>query len=290
MRHADFLVLPIKTIGDTMAGVLLDSQGEGMKSHYLIYLLVFLCLMAGTRVDALTKEAQSAIEEMRGRLTQQAVIVSAVEGVSYIPGRDLALALQRLRQKVYGVDTPMVDTAVAMVTEKASAEDYIAGKELASALIKIRASQGRTEPLSIAMADIDRVMPSANAVKEEKAAIIPPVASAQTAAAEDKPVIEQSQPKAEEKTTKKAGKRSSGKKFKKQKKQKKSQPVQSEVVKKAVPAPAQADRTVAVTNDSDKPVEAKEKSVSAKGDDKAFNDSIKKYDFKMPENYRIIVR
>ena len=120
--------------------------------------------------------------------------------------------------------------------------------------------------------------------------LIPPVASAQTAAAEDKPVIEQSQPKAEEKTIKKAGKRSSGKKFKKQKKQKKSQPVQSEVVKKAVPAPAQADRTVAVTNDSDKPVEAKEKSVSAKGDDKAFNDSIKKYDFKMPENYRIIVR
>ena len=273
-----------------MAGVWSDSQGEGMKSHYLIYLLVFLCLMADTRADALTKEAQSAIEEMRGRLTQQTVSAPAVENTSYVPGRDLALALGRLRQKVYGVDQPGAEVVIAKVEEKLLSGDYVAGKALAAALVKIRESQGRKESLSIAMADIDKIQPSESAVKEETAPAVPQVTASQAAPVEEKPVIEQAQPKAEEKKLKKAGKRSSGKKFKKQKKQKKSQPAQSEVVKKAVPAPAQADKTVTVNNDSEKPAESKEKSVSAKGDDKAFNDSIKKYDFKMPENYRIIVR
>ncbi len=261
-----------------------------MKSHYLIYLLVFLCLMAGTRADALSKEAQVAIEEMRGRLAQQVAVAPAVESTSYIPGRDLALALGRLRQRVYGADQSVPETVVAKVVENSSYEDYIAGKALAAALIKIRESQGRTEPLSIAMADIDKMQPSENAVKEETTPIAPQAVAPQAAPVEEKPVVEQAQPKVEEKKIKKTGKRSSGKKYKKQKKQKKSQPAQSEVVKKAVPAPAQADKTVTVKNESEKPVETKEKSASAKGDDKAFNDSIKKYDFKMPVNYRIIVR
>lgn len=243
--------------------------------------------MAGTRADALTKEAQGAIEEMRGRLAQQTITAPAVENTSYVPGRDLALALGRLRQKIYGVDQPETEMAVAKVEEKLFSGDYVAGKALAAALVKIRESQGRKESLSIAMADIDKVQPSENAVKEEAA---PQAVTSQALPIEEKPVVEQAQPKAEEKKIKKAGKRSSGKKFKKQKKQKKSQPAQSEVVKKAIPAPAQADKTVAVKNDSEKPAESKEKSVSAKSDDKAFNDSIKKYDFKMPENYRIIVR
>ena len=255
-----------------------------MKSHYLIYLLVFLCLMAGTRADALTKEAQNAIEEMRARLAQQTAVLPQVESGLYVPGRDLALALGRLRQSVYGVSQPETEVAVAVVEEKLPAEDYIAGKDLAVALMKIRESQGRTEPLSIAMADIDR--PAEDSVKEETVPITPQIV-APAAPVEEKPVVEQAKPKAEEKKMKKAGKRSSGKKIKKHKK---SQPAQSEVVKKAVPAPAQADKTVAVKSNSEKPVETKEKSVSAKGDDKAFNDSIKKYDFKMPENYRIIVR
>lgn len=261
-----------------------------MKSHYLIYLLVFLCLMAGTRADALSKEAQGAIEEMRGRLAQQTITAPAVENTSYVPGRDLALALGRLRQKIYGADQSGAETAIVKVEEKLLSGDYIAGKALAAALVKIRESQGRTESLSIAMADIDRAQPSESTVKEEPVPTAPPAVTPQAAPVEEKPVIEQAQPKTEEKKLKKAGKRSFGKKFKKQKKQKKSQPVQSEVVKKAIPAPAQADKTVAVKNDSEKPAESKEKSVSAKNDDKAFNDSIKKYDFKMPENYRIIVR
>lgn len=246
--------------------------------------------MAGTRADALSKEAQGAIEEMRGRLAQQTITAPAVENTSYVPGRDLALALGRLRQKIYGADQSGAETAIVKVEEKLLSGDYIAGKALAAALVKIRESQGRTESLSIAMADIDRAQPSESTVKEEPVPTAPPAVTPQAAPVEEKPVIEQAQPKTEEKKLKKAGKRSFGKKFKKQKKQKKSQPVQSEVVKKAIPAPAQADKTVAVKNDSEKPAESKEKSVSAKNDDKAFNDSIKKYDFKMPENYRIIVR
>ncbi len=260
-----------------------------MKSHYLIYLLVFLCLMAGTRAEALSKEAQSAIEGMRERLTSHEVTAPAVENTHYTPGRDLAQALARLRQKIHGTDLPVAETIVAKADEKIAAEDYVAGKRLAAALLKIRESQGRTEPLSIAMADMDKVQPAENTVKEETQTA-PQVVASQAAPVEEKPVVEQSEPKAEEKKIKNAGKRSSGKKSKKQKKQKKAQPAQSEIVKKAVPAPAQADKTVAVKNDSEKPAESKEKSVSAKGDDKAFNDSIKKYDFKMPENYRIIVR
>ncbi len=272
-----------------------------MRNRFVIFFLVSLCLMTGIRADALSLEAQSVIESMRAKLNATVPVEDAAPSM-YIPGQELASAMTRLRQKLYGIDAANVEVAAIPTTETPTepviqktpdVENYSAGELLAAALIKVRHSQGRTESLRVAMADMDSVSeaaPSESAVapltqQNEKPAET--VVATETPAAPEVQAAAVAAP-AEKVAPVKTVKKSSSTKKNKKKRSKKQQVI----VKKTAPAaeksvPAEVVAGKASTSSAD----LKSENASSKNeDDKKFNEFIRKYDFKMPENYRIIVR
>lgn len=254
-----------------------------MRSRYFIYLLMFLCLMVGARADALSLEAQKAIEDMRARLNSSPAKEDIKAEPVYIPGQELAAALARLKNKIHGIETEsfvVVDNSVAAPVVPADSSDYPVGKQLASALMKIRESQGRSESLRVVMSILEERNDDKGIIIED------PVSEIFKQPTKNEKVESRPEVKPRFKPAKKL-KKSVAKVVK-------SKPVkkparESTVVKKAEPAPARADKKVASEKTSEKLSESKTKTV-VKSDDKDFNETIKKYDFKMPENYRIIVR
>ncbi|MDD3148540.1 MAG: hypothetical protein PHD82_14700 [Candidatus Riflebacteria bacterium] len=244
-------------------------------------------------MDALSLEAQAAIEAMRERLNaaamQQPVVAAVVD--AYVPGQQLASAMSRLRQQLYGIDSGSVELAMVEPVSKKQVDttDYKAGQMLLAALIKIRHSQGRTESLRVAMADIDSVIEPVETASEKPVEVAQTIETPVPAPEEPAvvaPVAQEKPAEKIEKNTKKAPakkhkKKKSGKSYKNQ-----------EIAKKAAPA-AKKDKQVKVASEKSHSSsgDLKIENASSKGeDDKQFNEFIKKYDFKMPENYRIIVR
>lgn len=259
-----------------------------MRSHYFIYLLVFLCLMVGVRADALSLEAQNAIEAMRARLNSSAVTEEVKAEPVYIPGRELAAALARLRNKMHGLEDENIavaDAGVSVVAQPSDVSDYQVGRPLAQALMKIRESQGRSESLRAVMSILEERNEDAIVFEDPVSEIFKQPARVEKV--EDKAKTKSPSVKAKKKTTRKAVARASKKVKPANKEQKPARA--SSIAKKAVPAPAKADKKVASEKALEKADENKPKTV-VKNDDKDFNETIKKYDFKMPENYRIIVR
>ncbi|HNX74542.1 MAG TPA: hypothetical protein PLM07_18215 [Candidatus Rifleibacterium sp.] len=251
-----------------------------------IYLLLFLCLIVGGRADALSLEAQNAIESMRARLNAKVSAAEPVAQTQYIPGQQLAQALGRLRGTLYGIEPASIEVIAAAPVEAPAASDvYVVGDRLAAALVQIRHSQGRTESLQVAMASIDAPVKSPEPAVAEPATeepTNPEVASAQPKSlpVPAEPVIQTAEPivVASIKT---------------------AEPEKAPVIKKSSSA-KKAKKKRAKKQTTPEPVLAKEPATSSvakvakdnngKEDDKKFNEFIKKYDFKMPENYRIIVR
>ena len=259
-----------------------------MKNPF-VYLLLFLCIMLTGRADAISIEAQSAIESMRARLNATIAIAEPVPQTEYIPGQQLAQALGRLRGTLYGIEPASLEVVSAAPVEAPATPDvYIVGAQLAAALVQIRHSQGRTESLQVAMASIDAPVkatePAESAVAESatQESPAPVVASAQPESlpVPAEPVLQAAEPvvvasikPAEAEKAPVIKKSSSAKKAKKKRAKKQAKP---EPVIAREPAAASVAK---VANDN-----------NGKEDDQKFNEFIKKYNFKMPENYRIIVR
>jgi len=266
----------------------------------IIYLLLLLCMIAGGRAEALSLEAQNAIETIRARLNAAAVPVEPVAKTVYIPGRDLADALTRLRQKLHGIEVVAEPSPESPVESKNPATDdcssYMVGERLAAALLKVRQSQGRTESLQIAMAGIDKSVSAEPAVESAPAPAVV-IAEPEVSVSEPAPVVDEkpatdpqapgmeitTTPDAAEKVAvsgekKENDKKVAGKNGKKSKKKRAKKQTRQIVEKKTAPV-------------SEKMLKAdKADQKNPEEDDQKFNEFIKKYDFKMPENYRIIVR
>ncbi len=254
----------------------------------IVYLLLFLCIIAGGRAEALSLEAQNAIETIRAKLNAVEAIAQPAQETGYIPGRELSGALLRLRQKLHGIEiaTEPVPEATTedKITTAVDCSSYQIGERLAAALLKVRQSQGRTESLQVAMAgidtsvssepDVEPVIPEVSpaepvVVVDEKPVAAPPAPEITKTAPDDEKVIATSDKKEiDKKVSRKNGKKSKKKRSKK--------PNVQVVEKKSGPV-------------SEKTAE-QPKIAASEEDDQKFNEFIKKYDFKMPENYRIIVR
>lgn len=251
--------------------------------------------MFTAQADALTLEAQKAIEEMRARLNAgEQVADASMKLPEYIPGAELASAMNRLRQRLYGIDATQIaviapEKTVETAPEAAPVEDlsaYIPGTLLAKAMEKIRTSQGTDnvqiaavveQPAAVQTVEEAPVAPEntpetkAEPVVEAPVAAEPVVVETPAAKAEPveavKPVNEKKQKKSQ------TGKKSSNKKKKGQTVVKKTSQVVSE---------AASQKSIDKTRNA--------KDETARPEDQEFNEFIRKYDFKMPENYRIIVR
>lgn len=279
-----------------------------MKSSSIITFFIIMCLLVSGRADALTLEARAAIEEMRSKLTvNPSPVEQRIELTDYIPGKDLEAALTRLRQQFYGIDTTHLAVAIVadpgagnsrkveqvtvvekVLVEEQASVDYIPGSLLSSALAKIRYQQGRDgKPL------LDSAINSAVEMSpaQDVSPVLDPVAAPATDVATStdiipeparnsddlleaaekavevaepvkpiKPSIEKKQEKAE------TVKKSAGKKKR------------QELIEKAKPVEPAVKEDKVGADLPDKP------------EDQEFNEFIRRYDFKMPENYRIIVR
>lgn len=119
-----------------------------MKHLYLIVLTAVI-LMIGVRADAaLSSEALTAIEEMRARVElaeQQAALADTDDG-KYIPGRELSAVLARYRNQIYGsqqeADETLANWRVSVPESKVVSDNgYQPGSMLAKALDNYRAQR-----------------------------------------------------------------------------------------------------------------------------------------------------
>lgn len=116
-----------------------------MKQSRLLIVLIAVILFIGARVDAaLSLEARAAIEEMRTRVNQnlQTIDNESDEG-QYIPGRELKSVLDKYRVRVYGApdatDEALAHWRVSVEEEsQVASSDYKAGDMLATALNNYR--------------------------------------------------------------------------------------------------------------------------------------------------------
>lgn len=269
-----------------------------MRKRFVIFFLVSLCLIVGARVDALSLEAQSVIESMRLKLNAPTQVEPPAQ-VCYVPGQELAAAMSRLRQQLYGVDTARTEIAAipspepALITPSA-ATDYSVGDLLSAALMKVRYSQGRAESLRVVMADIDAEVSVAPSTPDLTTTEIEKPAETDVSA-EPSPLIPQVQLTTEIDTqVAKAVAAEKVKAAKSEKKHKKKRANTKAIARKSAPVVEKTVAGKAFSGEASAPsssASVKVESTSLKTEeDKKFNEFIKKYDFKMPENYRIIVR
>lgn len=118
-----------------------------MKKKQVCTILALFTLMVSARSEAISLESRAIIDEIRSRLmiteaqevaVEAPIVDEAVE--HYVPGQELANALQRLRKRIYkkSENQPrLAFTPKSMVTT----EQYEPGKLLAQSLEKIRSQR-----------------------------------------------------------------------------------------------------------------------------------------------------
>lgn len=249
-----------------------------MKKIIFLLLLTFIILQPIRLSAALSLEALELVEQLRRNLNKDAARIDeasvdsqAAVGNEYIVGRELKNALQRLRQKVYGGQpkramkktepTPMVVRSEIMkqtVDEENVPELYVPGIELREAISRVRATRDPSE------------------ISNEVAAASPGI---ETEAKNDDNSWSQSLNNETE------------------------SPIEVKAKKKyeslAAKTPGFRLKSSLATGDKDSDSEAgepdsvKEENLDQeleKLQDRVLNNEISKHEFKMPQNYRIIVR
>lgn len=288
-----------------------------MKSSSIIKVFVILCLLVAVRADALTLEARTAIEDMRSRLSSNAGSADVMAAPPpYIPGKDLQAAMASLRKQFYGIDTEQITLSInaSPVAEPTPVtkpvildEPYVPGNLLSFALLKIRQQRGESGSLvsEKSSESLDEPIPAAVATSNPVSVNSPTSVevAVPTSPVETTPVpvlVEVSTPltvtapveaassvaamnsddllEASEKATEAAEPVKAVVKIKKEK---------SETVKKSA---GKKKRQETVEKVTPKSTAEEGKTETSKPEDQEFNEFIRKYDFKMPENYRIIVR
>lgn len=118
-----------------------------MKNKQVCKLLVLIAILASQKAEAISLESRAVIEEIRSRLRQEEPQISKVDEVEsdeYVPGKDLEKALERLRAGIYKSPVssrPMIRSLINKDKDNVSAVDvsgYQPGKLLSESLEKVR--------------------------------------------------------------------------------------------------------------------------------------------------------
>jgi hypothetical protein len=120
-------------------------SGERILKHSrLIFLITAVVLFLGARVDAaLSLEARAAIEEMRARVNNSLQTADNEPAEDkYVPGRELQTVLARYRSRVYGspdsTDSALAHWRVSAPESRLVSADYQPGAMLEKALVNYR--------------------------------------------------------------------------------------------------------------------------------------------------------
>jgi hypothetical protein len=212
-------------------------------SSAYIYAFIMLFMCSGS-VFGISPEAKEEIEKLRAKLTGVIVAKKEAKKVSdkYVPGRNLAKALSRLRQMLRRGETTeqlVLQKLVNKASPLKSDKEYIPGKALKNRLAQLKSLR------------TDRVL----------------VASI-------KPALAAKKKKEEVKIKVKA------------------KEINTEKPKVVAPEPKKIEKPHKLVK-ATKTRKRKPKSSKQPRDnfrDKEFNADIRRFEFKMPDNYRIIVR
>lgn len=240
-------------------------------------MLALLSLALTARADAISLESRAVIEEIRNRLNRiespaSEPEITEVVSEKYVPGQDLRAALARLRSNLYQVQKPEKTAPMpirASVTLNFT-EDYEPGALLSRSLDKIRSQR-----------EINRMIKLINAVKSMPK--LPPVPD--SVQIPDKTGSEESVEKATEET----GEEPLADYVEKEPASDNRKNSSAELLRQVR---MKLDRRL-VHNDrkmKDSESETTVEPVKAKREEEDLNSEISTYEFKMPSNYRIIVR
>ncbi len=247
--------------------------------------LVILSLALAAKAEAISLESKAAIEEIRTRLNQAATVPTAapepeVKSNTYIPGQDLKNALMRLRSGMYGT---AVEEKNLQLTAKGTAnidfvDNYQPGALLSRSLDKIRAQReiARMIKLINTVKTIPQFPPMvkthAPTPKPEPDAVVEPAPSQELIepANADVPLSEGESEKSEPAADNR--KNSSGELL---------QEVRLKLNRKLTHEKVEA---------AEDKSEGAAKIPEAKKEEDDINNEISNFEFKMPANYRIIVR
>ena len=267
-----------------------------MNKIFQLLLLVIVMLQPVSLSAALSLEALEMVEQLRRNLNGQNAPETSVKAVienvvaiepgeeQYVVGQELREALKRLRRSVYGSEAPVRKAPATLPTVEERAETlaqslededvselYIAGVELKEAIARVRATR---DPSEICDEVDKRVVESGEKVVPVE---VEETRDENVVASVDEP----------------------------QEPQEPQEPVEA-----SVPAVTPSEPEPELESDSEslrlkfKKLVSRQKTAAApveeektessedlhKLQDKVINREIKKYEFKMPGNYRIIVR
>lgn len=240
-------------------------------------ILALLSLALTARAEAISLESRAVIEEIRNRLNKIESPVSEPEinevvSEKYVPGQDLRAALARLRSNLYQAQRPEKPAAmpVRAAVTLSFADDYEPGALLGRSLDKIRSQR-----------EINRMIKLINAVKSmPKLPPVPDSVQIPDKADSEEPV---------EKSTKETNEEPLAdyvEKVPASDNRKNSSAELLRQVRMKLDRRLVHDDRIMKDSESETPVEP----VKAKREEEELNSEISTYEFKMPSNYRIIVR
>ncbi|NCB40322.1 MAG: hypothetical protein EOM80_16305 [Erysipelotrichia bacterium] len=239
--------------------------------HFIIKAFVCFALLLAARADALSTEALAAIDEMRVRINTVAISKESpddAESGLYIPGMELKAALSRMRAGIYGTNVPdrfVEPDSAQRISSDSGTMPYQPGAMLQKALGRLRAGRVDYMPPIDKDTVLDRPAFTPEVLQPPPAQPAEPE-SAKNGSYEllenaDAALADISNPE--------------------------EIPVTKEKTE-AVPARAGKKASGASSPKTASPVT--EEKTGRAPEDQEFNDFIRRYDFKMPDNYRIIVR
>lgn len=304
-----------------------------MTKQKILFLTVFFCLTPVVSLFALSKEATEVIEAFRERAMKDAntLVFSSRNPDEYIPGRELAMALSRVKRSRYSrkkhlggfsiqddiiASKPLISlTKTNRVNDKEanSSEDLLPNDDEKN---EIKSS---TQSIPEVQEEVEEEEEESNVIEEETSENEEELVSDETSndnIPEEKKhyqpgkLLEESLNKVREINNKKSYREPSSstnlKDFHQDNSQELMQKANREIdeifnnpkwreeiaeqerQKRSIHALAASDKEI--NNDIDTNTDSNNSdSDNNKIDDQRFNDYIKKYNFKMPENYRIIV-
>jgi len=236
-----------------------------LKNSRFIFLITAVVLFLGARVDAaLSLEARAAIEEMRTRVNNslQAADTEAADD-KYVPGRELQTVLARYRARVYGssdsTDSALAHWRVSAPESRQVSTDYQPGAMLEKALVNYRTQRTVFSLVKVmkakeASAADDHASDDAAEHSTDKKAKLP-----STEHSASRPVtVSSSELLTQSKTA------------------------LNESVENATQSSAGSMQSSATTNEAS--------SIESVSDNSNDDAEIQKYEFKMPRNYRILVK
>ena len=99
------------------------------KFEKILLVTVFLCTLPVANLFALSQEAHNAIEAMRAKLLADEKAQEAAVEPEYVPGKELAAALERFRAKIYASNPIAPVTENEAETESEASADDVATAE-----------------------------------------------------------------------------------------------------------------------------------------------------------------